>query len=133
MSDMARIALGPKRHPTRNGEPVSNGIPSTATSTPSSWRVCGSRMKVVMPTKRGVRSESSGRKVGMSSSAPAGGGVPLDEELEQGLSGEPDRRLGGVVVGRHLGQIESRDRMPREHADGLEELAGLQAVQHDGA
>ena len=32
MSDIARTALGPKRQPTRNGDPVSNGIPSTATS-----------------------------------------------------------------------------------------------------
>src|SRR6266511_3230217 len=87
ISEMARTALGPNRHPTRNGEAVSNGIPRTATSTPSSVFVWGSRMKVVIPQKRGVVSESWGRKVGIRTSAPAAAGGALHEELEEGLGG----------------------------------------------
>mgnify|MGYP003694324317 CR=1 FL=1 len=93
MSDIARIALGPKRQPTRNGEPVSNGIPSTATSTPSSCRVCGRRMSVVMPDEaRGSGASPRAGRSAWAASALAGGGVALDEELKQGLSGEADRR-----------------------------------------
>src|SRR2546428_8660986 len=95
---MARTALGPKRHPTRNGDPVSNGMPTTATSTPSRTFVWGSRMNVVIPQKRGLVRESWGRNVGIRASLDAAGGGALDEELEERLGGQADGRLGRVVV-----------------------------------
>ncbi len=57
-----RIASGPNRGPGRKLVPVSNGIPTAAASTPSSSVTCGSRMKVLIPAKRGITCASSGRK-----------------------------------------------------------------------
>src|SRR5581483_4009514 len=126
MSDIARTAAGPKRHPTRNGEPVSKGMPTTATSTPSSAVVCGRRMKVVMPQNRGLLRESWGRNVGMSGvTSLRGPGRALDQELEQRLGGQPDGELGGVVVRRHLDDVEGDQRIPRDHAHRFEQLPGL--------
>jgi len=58
--DAERIASGPKRAPERKLVAVSNGSPSTAASTPSRSVTYGSRMKVRMPEKRGLRKASAG-------------------------------------------------------------------------
>ena len=52
-ADADRIPSGPKRAPVRKVVAVSNGIPTTAASTPASSTTWGSRMNVLMPEKRG--------------------------------------------------------------------------------
>ena len=48
-ADADRIASGPNRVPARKLVAVSNGTPTTATSTPSTARTCGQRANVRMP------------------------------------------------------------------------------------
>ena len=59
-AEAARIASGPKRAPARKLVAVSNGRPTTAKSTSSMSVTCGSRMKVRIPEKRGLRKASAG-------------------------------------------------------------------------
>ena len=61
MTEYDRIASGPKRAPGRIVVAVSNGTPSTATSTPSSQSAtCGHRAKVLIPVYRGAFDASGG-------------------------------------------------------------------------
>ena len=56
----SRTARGPKRAPTRKVAPVSNGRPTTATSTPAGSAQNGRRRKVAMPANRGETRASGG-------------------------------------------------------------------------
>ena len=53
-SEASRIPAGPKRATGRIDVAVSNGTPTTATSTPSGSVTCGARANVRMPVKRGA-------------------------------------------------------------------------------
>src|SRR5262245_12337449 len=124
MREMARTALGPNRHPTRNGEPVSKGIPTTATSTPSSVLVCGSRMKVVIPQNRGVASESSGLNVSMAASVLPG------RELRDR---RPVRCPRLAALDEHAVEELGCPRLGRRPEDGLggSDLDDATGVHHD--
>ena len=58
--DAERIDSGPKRAPGRFVVAVSNGIPRTATSTPSGSSTSGQRANVLTPEYRGDVSASGG-------------------------------------------------------------------------
>ena len=57
------MACGPNRAPVRNGDPLSEGKPRTATSRPSALAACGKRMNVATPQKRGRARLSKGRSI----------------------------------------------------------------------
>ena len=60
IADTLRMPSGPKRAPDRYTTAPSVGTPTTATSTPSRSRTCGSRMNVRGPEKRGISNASGG-------------------------------------------------------------------------
>ena len=63
--DCARTSRGPSRAPDRYDVPLSNGMPTIATSTPAGSGRCGSRMNVAGCAKRGLFEESRWIDLGM--------------------------------------------------------------------